>query len=235
MRAADPHRWTKSCPRTEAPCCAAFQDNGAAPISESALLCHAMSSQQQTSLPSLPCYPCPYDASCCAYGVTLSDDEAAAIEANHGPGLVYKTRWGEWRTRIRNKRCSLYPRRGLHDSRPVILSRRVPRLSLDRCRNGWALRVRRHHLRRARSTSGVGRDSTRYSAAERRLGEAPELNERPGRTISAGRANDAPTESAEMHRPTTPHSHNRQSQTPERPAVRCASHQTALRRKARRC
>ena len=29
--------------------------------------------------PSLPCYPCPHLSSCCAYGVTLSDDEAAAI------------------------------------------------------------------------------------------------------------------------------------------------------------
>ncbi|HXT16213.1 MAG TPA: hypothetical protein VN706_11325 [Gemmatimonadaceae bacterium] len=57
------------------------------------------------SLPSLPCYPCPHNASCCAYGTTVSDEEAAAIEADHGPGLVYRTRWGEWRTRVRNKRC----------------------------------------------------------------------------------------------------------------------------------
>jgi len=57
--------------------------------------------------PSLPCYPCPHNASCCAYGSTVSDEEAAAIEANHGPGLVYKTRWGEWRTRVKNKRCVL--------------------------------------------------------------------------------------------------------------------------------
>jgi hypothetical protein len=58
-------------------------------------------------LPSLPCYPCPHNASCCAYGVSLTDEEAGAIEANHGSGLVYKTRWGEFRTRIRNKRCAL--------------------------------------------------------------------------------------------------------------------------------
>jgi hypothetical protein len=68
-------------------------------------------------LPSLPCYPCPYNASCCAYGVSLSDEEAAAIEADKGPGLVYKTRWGEWRTRIKNKRCALFRDGGctIHD------------------------------------------------------------------------------------------------------------------------
>jgi hypothetical protein len=69
------------------------------------------------SLPSLPCYPCPFDASCCAYGTSLTDEEAAAIETNHGPGLVYETRWGEWRTRVRNKRCALYRDGGctIHD------------------------------------------------------------------------------------------------------------------------
>jgi len=69
------------------------------------------------TLPSLPCYPCPYDASCCAYGTSLSDEEAAAIEAKHGPGLVYKTRWGEWRTRVQKKRCVLYRDGGctIHD------------------------------------------------------------------------------------------------------------------------
>lgn len=69
------------------------------------------------TLPSLPCYPCPHGASCCAYGTTLSDDEAAAIEADHGPGLVYRTHWGEWRTRVRNKRCVLYRDGGctIHD------------------------------------------------------------------------------------------------------------------------
>ena len=71
----------------------------------------------RTTLPSLPCYPCPYNASCCAYGVSLSDAEAAAIEAEYGPGLVYRTRWGEFRTRIREKRCSLYRDGGctIHD------------------------------------------------------------------------------------------------------------------------
>ncbi|HEY4132418.1 MAG TPA: YkgJ family cysteine cluster protein [Gemmatimonadaceae bacterium] len=61
----------------------------------------------EQNFPALPCYPCPYDSSCCAYGVSLTDEEAAAIEANHGQGLVYKTRWGEWRTRIKNKRCAM--------------------------------------------------------------------------------------------------------------------------------
>lgn len=65
-------------------------------------------SDLRQSLPSLPCYPCPHAASCCAYGATVSDEEAAAIEANHGPGLVYRTRWGEWRTRVKNKRCALF-------------------------------------------------------------------------------------------------------------------------------
>jgi hypothetical protein len=69
------------------------------------------------TLPSLPCYPCPHDASCCAYGTTVSEEEAAAIEADHGAGLVYRNRWGEWRTRIRDKRCALYRDGGctIHD------------------------------------------------------------------------------------------------------------------------
>ena len=69
------------------------------------------------TLPSLPCYPCPYNASCCAYGTTVSAEEAAAIEADHGLGLVYQTRWGEWRTRVRNKRCVMYRDGGcsIHD------------------------------------------------------------------------------------------------------------------------
>jgi len=69
------------------------------------------------TLPSLPCYPCPYHASCCAYGTSLSDQEAATIEANHGPGVVYFTRSREWRTRVRNKRCVLFRDGGcsIHD------------------------------------------------------------------------------------------------------------------------
>lgn len=60
------------------------------------------------TFPPLPCHPCPYNASCCAYGTTLSESEAAAIEAHHGPGKVYQTRWGEWRTRVRNRRCIFF-------------------------------------------------------------------------------------------------------------------------------
>jgi hypothetical protein len=65
----------------------------------------------------LPCYPCPYNSSCCAYGTSVSDGEAAAIEAKHGPGMLYKTRWGEWRTRVRNKRCVFHRDGGcsIHD------------------------------------------------------------------------------------------------------------------------
>ncbi len=68
-------------------------------------------------VPSLPCYPCPYQSSCCAYGVTVSEEEAAAIEQHHGTGLVYKTRWGEWRTRVRNGRCVMHRDGGcsIHD------------------------------------------------------------------------------------------------------------------------
>ena len=55
--------------------------------------------------PALPCYPCPHQSACCAYGVTLSEDEAAAISAAHGPSTVYRTRWGEWRTRVKRGRC----------------------------------------------------------------------------------------------------------------------------------
>jgi hypothetical protein len=69
------------------------------------------------SLPELPCYPCPHASSCCAHGTTVSDEEAAEIEANHGPGLVYKTRWDEWRTRVRKGRCALFQNGGcsIHD------------------------------------------------------------------------------------------------------------------------
>ena len=71
----------------------------------------------QVTLPSLPCYPCPHGSSCCAYGTTLSDEEAAAIEADFGPGVVYKTHWGEWRTRVQKKRCVLFRDGGctIHD------------------------------------------------------------------------------------------------------------------------
>jgi hypothetical protein len=57
------------------------------------------------ALPQLPCYPCPYNASCCAYGTSLTDAEAMAIDEDQGSGLVYRTRAGDWRTRVRGKRC----------------------------------------------------------------------------------------------------------------------------------
>ena len=37
--------------------------------------------------------------------MTLSDEEAAAISQAHGPDRIYRTRWGEWRTRVRGGRC----------------------------------------------------------------------------------------------------------------------------------
>lgn len=58
--------------------------------------------------PALPCYPCPHNASCCAYGATVSEDEAAAIVADHGSDKVYRTRWGELRTRVRKGRCIFF-------------------------------------------------------------------------------------------------------------------------------
>jgi Putative zinc- or iron-chelating domain len=55
--------------------------------------------------PALPCYPCPHGSACCAYGTTLTESEAAAIVAEHGRAPVYRTRWGEWRTRVTEGRC----------------------------------------------------------------------------------------------------------------------------------
>ena len=34
--------------------------------------------------PPLPCFPCPHASSCCAYGVTLGEEEAAAIGRRTG-------------------------------------------------------------------------------------------------------------------------------------------------------
>ena len=56
-------------------------------------------------LPPLPCFPCPHHSACCAYGVTLTDAEAAGLGARHGRDKLYRTRWGEWRTRVRRGRC----------------------------------------------------------------------------------------------------------------------------------
>ena len=76
-----------------------------------------MTAPHDSEIPPLPCYPCPHQASCCGYGTTLSDEEAAAIEANFGPGLTMRTRWGEWRTRVRNRRCVMFNDGGcrIHD------------------------------------------------------------------------------------------------------------------------
>jgi hypothetical protein len=60
---------------------------------------------QHSPFPSLPCFPCPHHSACCAYGTTLTAQEAAAIVAEHGPDPVYRTRWGEWRTRVTKGRC----------------------------------------------------------------------------------------------------------------------------------
>ncbi|HTS87048.1 MAG TPA: YkgJ family cysteine cluster protein [Gemmatimonadales bacterium] len=58
-----------------------------------------------TSFPPLPCYPCPHQSSCCAFGTTVTAEEAAALSARYGEDRVYRTRWGEWRTRVRKGRC----------------------------------------------------------------------------------------------------------------------------------
>lgn len=55
--------------------------------------------------PALPCYPCPHASACCAFGTTLSPEEAKAVIEHHGRGAAYRNRWGEWRTRIRKGRC----------------------------------------------------------------------------------------------------------------------------------
>ncbi len=59
----------------------------------------------EPSFPPLPCFPCPHDSACCAFGATVTDAEAEAIIADRGEGFVYQTRWGEWRTRVRGGRC----------------------------------------------------------------------------------------------------------------------------------
>jgi len=58
--------------------------------------------------PQLPCWPCPHASACCAYGSTLSEEEAQQVIRHHGAGLVFKTRWGEWRTRVRKGRCVFF-------------------------------------------------------------------------------------------------------------------------------
>ena len=47
----------------------------------------------------------------------FGDEEAAVIAREHGAHLIYRTRWGEWRTRVRNRRCVFFAGGGctLHD------------------------------------------------------------------------------------------------------------------------
>ena len=56
--------------------------------------------------PRLPCYPCPHQSACCAWGTTLTSQEARRIRASHLGDRIYRTRWGEWRTRVRKGRCA---------------------------------------------------------------------------------------------------------------------------------
>jgi hypothetical protein len=58
-----------------------------------------------TDFPALPCYPCPHHSACCAFGTTVTPEEAAGLSRRYGEDKVYRTRWGEWRTRVRNGRC----------------------------------------------------------------------------------------------------------------------------------
>lgn len=68
--------------------------------------------------PSLPCYPCPHQSACCAHGTTLDDDEAELIGQRDGWDRIYRTRWGEWRTRVRGGRCTFLQNNAcmLHDT-----------------------------------------------------------------------------------------------------------------------
>ena len=58
--------------------------------------------------PQLPCYPCPHHSACCGFGTTLSPEEARGIVRKYGKHKVYKTRWGEWRTRVAQGRCVMW-------------------------------------------------------------------------------------------------------------------------------
>ena len=58
-----------------------------------------------TEFPPLPCFPCPHQSSCCAHGTTVTPAEAIGLSRKHGEDKVYRTRWGEWRTRVREGRC----------------------------------------------------------------------------------------------------------------------------------
>jgi Putative zinc- or iron-chelating domain len=68
----------------------------------------SMARSEPLALPVLPCFPCPHRSACCAYGATVTDEEAAAIIAAHGDGKVFRSRWGEWRTRVKRGRCVFF-------------------------------------------------------------------------------------------------------------------------------
>ena len=69
------------------------------------------------SFPALPCFPCPHHSACCAHGTTVSDEEAEAIQRHGDAEKIYRTRWGEWRTRVRGGRCAFLVQNScsLHD------------------------------------------------------------------------------------------------------------------------
>lgn len=54
----------------------------------------------------LPCFPCPHQAACCAYGVSLVGDEADVLRARHGTSaLVWDDEENEWRTAVVDGKC----------------------------------------------------------------------------------------------------------------------------------
>ncbi|NUN50778.1 MAG: YkgJ family cysteine cluster protein [Candidatus Brocadiae bacterium] len=87
------------------------------PITLEIALLHAEIARHQKERP-LPCMPCPHNSACCAYGTMLSAGEARRLLRSHGPTHVYRTRWNEWRTRIRGGRCVFFQKNGcsLHDT-----------------------------------------------------------------------------------------------------------------------
>ena len=56
----------------------------------------------------LPCFPCPHQSACCAYGVSLDEDEANTLRQLLGAGaVVWDDEENEWRTAVVNDRCVL--------------------------------------------------------------------------------------------------------------------------------
>ncbi len=76
----------------------------------------------------LPCHPCPHMSSCCRRGVSVTEDEAAAIVAEFGANaLVWNEEEKGYRTRVQGQRCLFY------DGNGCILHNRTiyPRLCLN--------------------------------------------------------------------------------------------------------